>query len=119
MNPHETNGTSPREHEATAQRNCPSAVASQRSIGTQRSNRMRRLSAPRLRASVVKESCSVRPQLRPLLVLLVVLIVGQHMAVAQPPQGEWRDRARTFLVLRIAEALKLNDQEALKVSAVI
>ncbi len=41
-------------------------------------------------------------------------------AVAQPAgQGPGRDRARMFLVLRIADALKLNEQEALKVSNVI
>jgi len=36
-----------------------------------------------------------------------------------PHSGTHRDRARTFLVVRIADALKLNDQEALKVAAVV
>jgi hypothetical protein len=43
-------------------------------------------------------------------------------AVAQQPtphSGRHRERARTFLVVRIADALKLNDQDALKVAAVV
>lgn len=36
-----------------------------------------------------------------------------------PHSGTHRDRARTFLVVRIADALKLNDQDALKVAAVV
>ncbi len=40
-------------------------------------------------------------------------------AAAQPPPGPERDRARTFLVVRIADALQLSDQDALKVSSVI
>jgi len=39
--------------------------------------------------------------------------------VAQPPDGPRRERARTFLVLRIVEALNLNEQDALKVSSTI
>lgn len=38
---------------------------------------------------------------------------------AQPKEAPGRDRARMFLVLRIADALKLNEQEALKVSDVV
>ena len=41
---------------------------------------------------------------------------------AQPPKphsGTHREQARTFLVVRIADALKLNDQDALKVAAVV
>lgn len=43
---------------------------------------------------------------------------------AQPTEGPHpdiprRERARTFLVLRIVDALKLNDQEALKVSTAV
>ena len=40
-------------------------------------------------------------------------------AAAQPPEESERDRARTFLVVRIADALQLSDADALKVSAVI
>jgi len=48
--------------------------------------------------------------------LLGVAAVG----VAQKPgERPWRDRARTFVVLRIADALKLSDKEALQVSEVI
>ncbi len=36
-----------------------------------------------------------------------------------PHSGAHRERARTFLVVRIADALKLNDQDALKVAAVV
>ena len=36
-----------------------------------------------------------------------------------PHSGTHRERARTFLVVRIADALKLNDQDALKVAAVV
>ena len=38
---------------------------------------------------------------------------------AQPHESVRRERARTFLVVHIAEALRLNDQEALKVSQVV
>ncbi len=40
-------------------------------------------------------------------------------AAAQPPEDSERDRARAFLVVRIADALHLSDADALKVSAVI
>jgi hypothetical protein len=40
-------------------------------------------------------------------------------ASAQAGDEASRDRARTFLVVRIADALKLSDADALKVSAVI
>ncbi len=56
--------------------------------------------------------------LRVIFVWLLVLAVPWPTS-AQPTEGPWRDRARTFLVVRIAEALNLNDQEALKVSSVI
>ena len=36
-----------------------------------------------------------------------------------PHSGTHREWARTFLVVRIADALKLNDQDALKVAAVV
>jgi hypothetical protein len=53
----------------------------------------------------------------------VCLIVFAALpAVAQQPtprRGAHRERARTFLVVRIADALKLNDQDALKVAAVV
>jgi len=56
---------------------------------------------------------------------LVVLLAWPGMATAQPtavtphPEARQRDRARTYLVVRIADALSLNDEDALKVSAVI
>lgn len=54
-----------------------------------------------------------------LLITLPILAVLPSLASAQTPAPKPRDRARTFLVLRIAEALKLNDEEALKVSTII
>ena len=59
--------------------------------------------------------------MKPARVLLVLLTVSALpvTAAAQPADDALRDRARTFLVVRIADALKLNDQDALKVSAVI
>jgi hypothetical protein len=39
-------------------------------------------------------------------------------ALAQPPPERLRDRARTFLVLRLAEALDLTDEEALRASRI-
>jgi hypothetical protein len=41
------------------------------------------------------------------------------MISAQAHEPVRRERARTFLVVHIAEALKLNEQEALKVSLVV
>jgi hypothetical protein len=71
--------------------------------------------------------------MRPKTFLLVLfgLCVLAPFALAQAPggvrtegpgshgEGPWRERARMFLVLRIADALKLSDPEALKVSNVI
>jgi len=39
--------------------------------------------------------------------------------MAQPSDASARDRARTLLVVRVADALKLSDEDALKVSRVI
>jgi Spy/CpxP family protein refolding chaperone len=39
--------------------------------------------------------------------------------IAQPPEGRLRDRARTFLVLRIADALNLSDEKAIRLSGVV
>ncbi len=54
-------------------------------------------------------------------VLLIVfaLALPATGVFAQPQEAPGRDRARMFLVLRIADALKLNEQEALKVSEVV
>ena len=54
--------------------------------------------------------------------LAVAMLAGT--AHAQPattgtPETPRRERARTFLVLRIVDALNLNDQDALKVSAIV
>jgi hypothetical protein len=53
------------------------------------------------------------------LTLLLALSTLAHRAAAQPFAEEQREHARSLLVMRIADALKLNDQEALKVGAVI
>lgn len=53
------------------------------------------------------------------LLLVLPLLAAPLLAAAQPPEGPQRDRARTFLVLRISDALKLSEQDALKVSNVI
>ena len=54
--------------------------------------------------------------------LLAVTMLGPA-AHAQPatrtPETPRRERARTFLVLRIVDALNLNDQDALKVSVIV
>lgn len=51
--------------------------------------------------------------------VLFALTLPPLGAAAQPPEEPERDRARTFLVVRIADALQLSDPDALKVSAVI
>ena len=56
--------------------------------------------------------------------LLAVTVLSQagHAQPAETPHREApprRERARTFLVLRIVEALNLNDQDALKVSNIV
>ena len=56
---------------------------------------------------------------RPLLIVFLAVMAFRVHVEAQPLEEGLRDRARTFLVVRIADALKLNDQDALKVSAVI
>jgi len=55
-----------------------------------------------------------------LVVVLAGLALWPLRLAAQPAAGApWRDRARTYLVLRIADALKLNEQEALKVGEIV
>src|ERR1035437_1951879 len=51
--------------------------------------------------------------------ILFMLSMMPLRAAAQPAEGPERDRARTFLVVRIADALQLSDADALTVSAVI
>jgi hypothetical protein len=51
--------------------------------------------------------------------VLVLLSATPLPAAAQPAEGPERDSARTFLVVRIADALQLSDSQALTVSAVI
>jgi Spy/CpxP family protein refolding chaperone len=53
------------------------------------------------------------------LVLLCLMLAPAPLSAQPNQEGPWRDRARMFLVLRIADALKLSEQEALKVSTVI
>jgi len=59
--------------------------------------------------------------MKPTQALVAIALVASFPAVAQPPQhgGTHRERARTFLVVRIADALKLNDQDAVKVSSIV
>jgi len=54
-----------------------------------------------------------------LALIAAALVVLPRLAAAQPQDNQARERARTFLVLRITDALKLNDEDALKVSKVI
>ncbi len=51
--------------------------------------------------------------------IILALALPAARVSAQPQEAPGRDRARMFLVLRIADALKLNEQEALKVSEVV
>jgi hypothetical protein len=55
---------------------------------------------------------------KPVLTALVLTMLPLA-ALAQPPEGPRRDRARTFLVLRIVDALNLNEQDALKISGMV
>jgi hypothetical protein len=48
-----------------------------------------------------------------------LLLLTPVILRAQGKGGSPRDRARTFLVVRIAEALQLSDEEALKVSGMM
>jgi Spy/CpxP family protein refolding chaperone len=60
-----------------------------------------------------------------MLTSLLALMLNSQTAGAQPgaavrPDGPpRRERARTFLVLRIVDALNLNEQDALKVSTIV
>lgn len=47
------------------------------------------------------------------------VLLGSSPLSAQPLAGHQRDRARTFLVVRLAEALDLSDDKALQLSAII
>ena len=51
--------------------------------------------------------------------VLLTLLALPCTAEAQPTEGRPRDRARTFLVVRLAEALDLSDEKALQLSAII
>ena len=59
----------------------------------------------------------------PCLALAVVVLsqpaYAQPTAAPHPNTPPRRERARTFLVLRIVDALNLNDQDALKVSNIV
>lgn len=48
---------------------------------------------------------------------ILLLLLAPALAAAQPPE-RLRDRARTFLVLRLTDALGLDDATALRVSGV-
>ena len=64
-----------------------------------------------------KRGNSLAQRLRPLFVAALLAVLP--LTVRAQPQSVRRERARTFLVVHIAEALKLNEQEALKVSQVV
>jgi hypothetical protein len=54
------------------------------------------------------------------LLAIAMLAPAAHAQAAKgTPETPRRERARTFLVLRIVDALNLNDQEALKVSTIV
>jgi Spy/CpxP family protein refolding chaperone len=53
------------------------------------------------------------------LVALCLMLLPTALSAQPNQEGPWRERARMFLVLRIADALNLSEQEALKVSNVI
>ena len=52
-------------------------------------------------------------------VLLAAALLLPRTASAEAPSTPGRDRARTFLVIRMAEELDLSDEKALQVSAVL
>jgi len=54
-----------------------------------------------------------------LLTLALLAPAAHAQSAAGTPETPRRERARTFLVLRIVDALNLNDQDALKVSAIV
>jgi Spy/CpxP family protein refolding chaperone len=54
-----------------------------------------------------------------LLATIFALTLPALVAAEPPPDGKMHDRARTFLVLRLTEALDLSDEEALKVSRIL
>lgn len=58
-------------------------------------------------------------QPRVLVAALLTLFLSTLPASAQSRAAQRRDRARTFLVLRITDALKLSDADALKVSKLL
>ena len=53
------------------------------------------------------------------LILAIVLLAPSLGRAQATPSGQRRDRARTFLVIRLAEELHLSDEKALQVSAVM
>jgi hypothetical protein len=55
----------------------------------------------------------------PTVTMCAVLLLIPAISLAQGKGGSPRDRARTFLVVRIADALDLSDEEALKVSGIL
>jgi len=56
---------------------------------------------------------------RRLIPVVTLLLCIPVLSAAQPLAGHRRDRARTFLVLRLADALNLSDAKALEVSGII
>ncbi|OFV89248.1 MAG: hypothetical protein A3J75_08665 [Acidobacteria bacterium RBG_16_68_9] len=56
---------------------------------------------------------------RRIILLLMLALGAPSLASGQPPRFEQRDRARTFLVLRLTEELNLSDEKALQVSRLV
>src|SRR6185295_8611883 len=54
-----------------------------------------------------------------IIVLLAAALLLPRIASAEAPSTPGRDRARTFLVIRMAEELDLSDEKALQVSGVL
>src|SRR5512132_1867253 len=69
----------------------------------------------------MKEGIMKRTSMRTFcLALIFVPLAAQAQPTEGPrPDAPRRERARTFLVLRIVDALNLNDQDALKVSTTV
>jgi Spy/CpxP family protein refolding chaperone len=66
-----------------------------------------------------KHRLSISRNILAMLVLLNLALLPLRAAAQPQPETPGRDRARAFLVLRIADALKLNEQDALKVGGII
>jgi hypothetical protein len=57
--------------------------------------------------------------LKTTIVLIALSLFPRLVAAEPPPDGALHDRARTFLVLRLTDALGLSDEKALEVSRIL